>query len=181
MAGKKRSSTSQRGKAPTMAASSASGSPGYLGSSTIAPGPALERARLMVASDHNDYGATMLFLASEARGGRTLTSYPFFFHAIFAGLFSPFSTFFTAVLDHYRIWALHLHPNSVLVLAIFSFYSGAFLGVRPSVAFFRCFFSVRRSSGATGPGCVGFRIGGGLVDWFALLGLPKKVDNLSRR
>ena len=103
-----------------------------------------------MASTHNDYGATSMFLASEARGGRALTSYPFFFHAIFAGLIPPFSTFFTAVLDHYRIQALHLHPNSVLVLSIFAFYCEAFLGVHPSVAFFRCFFSARRSAGTTG-------------------------------
>ena len=116
------------------AASSAPGQSEYLGSSTIVPGPALDRARLMTASAHNDSGATKLFLASQAWLGYALTSYPFFFHAIFAGLIPPFSTFFTAVLDHYRIRPLHLHPNSVLVLAIF---------VCPAVALFRCFFSAQ--------------------------------------
>ena len=154
------------------------GPPGYLGLSTIAASPALDRARSMIASKHNDYGASALLLASEPLQGRAMTCYPFFFHMVFAGLVPPFSTFFLAVLDHYRVRPLHLHHNTILTLALFAFYCEAFLGVRPSVALFRCFFSARRSGGGSGPGCVGFRIGGGLGEHFPPSGLPKKVNNL---
>uniref|UniRef100_A0A453P9W4 Transposase (putative) gypsy type domain-containing protein n=1 Tax=Aegilops tauschii subsp. strangulata TaxID=200361 RepID=A0A453P9W4_AEGTS len=60
-----------------------------------------------------------------------------------AGLVPPFSDFFYAILSHYRIHALHLQPISILVLAIFAFYCEAFVDVRPSVALFRHFFSLR--------------------------------------
>ena len=179
MTGKRQPSAPQKGKAPKTMSAPVPGPPRYLGPSTIAAGPALERARLMIASKHNDYGASKLLLASELLQGRALTCYPFFFHTIFAGLVPPFSTFFLAVLDHYRVRPLHLHPNTILTLALFAFYCEAFLGVRPSVAFFRCFFSARRSGGSSGPGCLGFRIGGGLGDHFPPSGVPKKVDNLS--
>ena len=158
MAGKNQPSTSQKGKTPKVTEAPIPGPPGYLGPSTIVAGPALERARLMIASKHNDYGETALLLASEPLLGRLSTSYPFFFHTIFAGLIPPFSSFFLAVLDHYRVKPLHLHPNAILTLALFAFYCEAFLGVRPSVAFFRCFFAARRSGGASSPGCVGSHI-----------------------
>ena len=46
----------------------------------------------------------------EAKGS---TFYLFFMNAIVAGLVPPFSDFFYAVLSHYRLQALHLHPNFV--------------------------------------------------------------------
>ena len=79
----------------------------------------------MVASDHNEYGATSLLLASEPLQGRGLSRYPFFFNSIAAGLVPPFSNFFLAVLDHYRVKPLHLHPNAILTLALFAFYCEA--------------------------------------------------------
>ena len=93
MAGQKRSANIRWGKTPVTATSLALGQSEYLGSSTIVSSLALDRARLMMASAHNDYEATKLFLASETRLGYALTSYPFFFHAIFACLIPSFSTF----------------------------------------------------------------------------------------
>ena len=43
-------------------------------------------------------------------------------HDVYAWLIPPFSRFFYAVLRHYGIHTLHLHPNSVLLLSIFAFY-----------------------------------------------------------
>ena len=103
MTGKKQSSAPQKGKASKTMFAPVPGPRGYLGPSTIAAGPPLDRAQLMLASQHNDYGASVLILASEPLLGRALTCYPFFFHTIFAGLVPPFSSFFLAVLDHYRI------------------------------------------------------------------------------
>ena len=59
--------------------------------------------------------------------GRGSTFYPLFVSAIVAGLVPPFSEFFS-VLRHYNIQALHLHPNSVLLLAIFAYYCEAHVG-----------------------------------------------------
>ncbi|KAE8809329.1 hypothetical protein D1007_14127 [Hordeum vulgare] len=74
--------------------------------------------------------------------------YPFFLHSIYAGLVPPFSRFFSTVLDHYGIQALHLQTNSILLLSVFAFYCEAFVGVQPSVALLRHFFSLRLHDGA---------------------------------
>ena len=63
------------------------------------------------------------------------------------GLVPPFSDLFYEVLDHYGLQALHLHPNSVLLLSIFAYYCEAYLGVMPSVALLRHFFFLRVSEG----------------------------------
>ena len=70
MTSKKQSSASQKGKASKATTAPVPGPPRYLGPSTIAASPALERARLMIASKHNDYGASALLLASEPLQGR---------------------------------------------------------------------------------------------------------------
>ena len=54
--------------------------------------------------------------------------------AVIAGLLPPFSEFFYAVLRHYKLQALHLHPNSILLLSIFAYYCEAHVEVMPSVA-----------------------------------------------
>ena len=77
--------------------------------------------------------------------GRGSAFYPLFVSAIVAGLVPPFSEFFHAVLRQYNLQALHLHPNSVLLLAIFAYYCEAHVGVKPSVALLRHFFSLRVS------------------------------------
>ena len=68
------------------------------------------------------------FATPECQGS---TFYPLFVSAIVAGLVPPFSEFFFSVLCHYKLQALHLHPNSVLLLAIFSYYCEAHVGVQP--------------------------------------------------
>ena len=75
--------------------------------------------------------------------------------SIVAGLVPPFSDFFYSVLNHYKIHALHLHPNSILLLSIFAFYCEACVGVMPSVALLRHFFFLRIKEGHCS-GCVGF-------------------------
>ena len=51
---------------------------------------------------------------------------------------------------HYQIHLLHLHSASIAILATFAFFCEAFLGVWPSVAFFRHFYSLwTTTSGVT--------------------------------
>ena len=66
----------------------------------------------------------------------------------------PFSDFFYSILSHYKIHALHLHPNSILPLSIFAFYCEAYVGVMPSVALL-CHFFLRIKDGHTS-GCANF-------------------------
>ena len=106
----------------------------------------LARLRQMATAWGID-GAKVFKAGSATPEGQGSTFYPFFVSAIAAGLVPPFSEFFFPVLRHYKLQALHLHPNSVLLLAIFAYYCEAHVGVRPSVALLRHYFYLRTSRG----------------------------------
>ena len=75
--------------------------------------------RRMVAA-HGIDGAKVFKAGSALPEARGNTFYPLFVSTIAAGLVPPFSEFFFSVLCHYNLQALHLHPNYVLLLAIFA-------------------------------------------------------------
>ena len=104
-------------------------------------------ARLLTAGESNEWGTTELRLASDVPESEGSTFFPFFSSSIATGLVPPFSDFFYEVLDHYGLQALHLHPNSILLLSIFAYYCEAYLGVMPAVALLCHFFSLRASDG----------------------------------
>ena len=88
----------------------------------------LARVRRMVAAQGID-GAKVFKAGSALPEGQGSTFYPLFASAIAAGLVPPFSEFFFSVLRHYDLQALRLHPNFVLLLAIFAYYCEAHVGV----------------------------------------------------
>ena len=100
----------------------------------------LATTRLMTAVEGSEMGETELRAGTAEPEARGSTFYPFFMNAVVADLVPPFSEFFYVVLRHYRLQALHLHPNSVLLLSIFAYYCEAHVGVMPSVALLRHFF-----------------------------------------
>src|SRR3954469_7424803 len=114
----------------------------------------LARLRRMVAAQGID-GAKVFKAGSATPEGQGSTFYPLFVSAIAASLVPPFSEFFFSVLRHYKLQALHLHPNSVLLLAIFAYYCEAHVGVQPSVALLRHYFYLRTSKGSPSA-CAGF-------------------------
>lgn len=83
---------------------------------------------------------------------------PIFLYFLIAGLLPPFSDFFLAVLEHYQVRMLHLHPNAVLTLAIFTHLCEAFVGVMPSLELFRHFFAMRLIPRNRVSSCVCFRL-----------------------
>src|SRR3954471_3914650 len=107
----------------------------------------LTRLRRMAAAQGID-GAKVFKAGSATPEGQGRTFYPLFVSSIAAGLVPPFSEFFFSVLRHYNLQALHLHPNSVLLLAIFAYYCEAHVGVQPSVALLRHYFYLRTSRGS---------------------------------
>ena len=100
----------------------------------------------MVAAQGID-GAKVFKAGSTLLEGQGSTFYLLFVSAIAADLVPPFSEFFFSVLRHYNLQALHLHPNSVHLLSIFAYYCEAHVGVQPSVALLRYYFSLRPSHG----------------------------------
>ena len=102
----------------------------------------LATTRLMTAVEGSEREETELRAGSAEPEAKGSTFYPLFMNAIVASLVPPFSKFFYAVLRHYRLQALHLHPNFVLLLSIFAYYCEVHVGVMPSVALLRHFFSL---------------------------------------
>src|SRR3954463_6606286 len=114
----------------------------------------LAQLRRMAAAQGID-GAWVFKVGSATPEGRGSTFYPLFVSSITAGMVPPFSEFFLSVLCHYNLQALHLHPNSILLLAIFAYYCEAHVGVQPSVALLRHYFSLRVTHGSPSA-CVSF-------------------------
>nr|ASR75330.1 retrotransposon protein [Oryza rufipogon] len=61
--------------------------------------------------------------------------------------------FFHEVLDFYEIHALHLAPNAVMTLTIFTHLCEMFVGVRPTMRLFQFFFVPQLLQGAVVGGC----------------------------
>src|SRR3954464_4744332 len=121
----------------------------------------LARLRRMAVAQGID-GAQVFKVGSATPEGRGSTFYPLFVSSITAGLVPPFSEFFFSVLRHYNLQALHLHPNSILLLAIFAYYYEAHVAVQPSVALLRHYFSLRVSRGSPSA-CASFVAYGGTI------------------
>ncbi|KAE8816598.1 hypothetical protein D1007_05940 [Hordeum vulgare] len=62
-----------------------------------------------------------------------------------------------AVFSHYQIHTLHLDPVSLVLLSAFVFLCEAFVGVAPSVALLRHFFSLESISAEQCSGCVSLK------------------------
>ena len=76
----------------------------------------LAATRLLTAGENNEKEKTELRAGSAEPEASNNTFYPFFMSSIVAKLVPPFSDFFYSVLSHYKIHALYIHPNSVLLL-----------------------------------------------------------------
>lgn len=118
----------------------------------------LRKLKFLVGGANHSWGSTELLLTSDAPESNT--EIPIFLNFLAIGLVTPFYPFFMAILEHFQIHALHLHPNAMLVLAIFSQLCEGFVGVRLSLELFCHFFSVRRCLGNQTSGCVTFRLTG---------------------
>jgi hypothetical protein len=102
---------------------------------------------------------------------------PFFLFSVFAGMVPPFSLFLLAILETYGIQAIHLHPRSVALLAVFAYAYEAWIGIKPSVAYFRHLFLLWPSRLNQSSGCISFittvRTEGDFID----LKWMKKVED----
>jgi hypothetical protein len=110
-----------------------------------------------------------------------VTAQPFFLFSIFAGLVPPFSPFFLAILETYGIQAIQLHPKSVTLLAVFAYACEAWIGIKPSVAYFCHLFSLRSSGLNQSSDCVSFITTAGTEGDFIDLKWMKKVEDFRSR
>ncbi|KAE8798832.1 hypothetical protein D1007_25799 [Hordeum vulgare] len=87
--------------------------------------------------------------------GLSAVTVPFFFLCIFEGLLPPFLDFFSADLEHCKINALHLHLNSVFLVATFAYLYEEFLEVMPLLDLFCTFYNMWCKEGLIA-GCASF-------------------------
>jgi hypothetical protein len=136
----------------------------------------LQTVREMVGSKNNEWGATRIWHGRALRDTLPAMVQPFFLFFVFAGLV-PFAPFFLAILETYGIQAIHLHPKSVTLLAVFAYACEAWIGIKPSVAYFRHLFSLRSSRLNQSSGFISFiataRMEGDFID----LKWMKKVED----
>jgi hypothetical protein len=106
---------------------------------------------------------------------------PFFVFSVFTGMVPPFSPFLLAILETYGIQAIHLHPRSVTLLVVFAYACEAWIGIKPSVAFFRHLFTLQPSGLNQSLGCVSFIATAETEDDFFDLKWVKKVEDFQSR
>jgi hypothetical protein len=89
--------------------------------------------------------------------------------------------FFLAILETFGIQAIHLHPRSVALLAVFAYACEAWIDIMPSMAYFRHLFSLWPFGLNQSSGCVSFitatRMEGDFID----LKWMKKVEDFWSR
>jgi hypothetical protein len=91
----------------------------------------------------------------------------------------PFSPFLRAILETYGIQAIHLHPKSIALLAVFAYACEAWMGVKPSVAYFCHLFALCSSRKNQSSGCVSFITTVGTEEDFIDKKWTKKVEDFS--
>jgi hypothetical protein len=141
----------------------------------------LQTVREMVGSNNNEWGATRIWHGRAPWDTLPATAQPFFLFSVFAGLVPPFSAFFLVILETYGIQAIHLHPKSVTLLAVFAYACEAWIGIKPSVAYFRHLFSLRSSGLNQSSGCISFIATARAVGDFIDLKWMKKVEDFRSR
>jgi len=98
---------------------------------------------------------TVLHWGGDIPAPRNAREVVVFLSFLVVGLAPPFSPFMVAVLEEFTLHLMHLTPNTVLTLALFSHTYEMFMGVQSSVEIFRHFFAPCWSSSLSpGPGAV---------------------------
>jgi hypothetical protein len=138
----------------------------------------------MVGSKNSEWGATRIWHGRTPWDTLPARAQTFFLFPVFAGMVPPFSRFLMAILETYGIQAIHLHPRSIALLVVFAYACEAWIGIKPSVAYFRHLFSLWPSGLNQSSGCVYFittaRMEGDFIDlkWMKWM---KKVEDFRSR
>jgi hypothetical protein len=135
----------------------------------------------MVGSKNNEWVATRIWHGRAPWDTLPAMAQPFFLFSVFTGLLPPFSPFFLVILETYGIQAIHLHPKSVTLLAVFAYAYEAWIDIKPSVVYFRHLFSLWSSGLNQSSGCVSFIATAGTEGDFIDLKWMKKVEDFWSR
>ncbi|KAE8777567.1 hypothetical protein D1007_49638 [Hordeum vulgare] len=103
-------------------------------------------------------GGTKIRMGSGPRSEKVSATVPLHLHALLSGVLPPFSGFLDVVLLHYQIDTLHLDPCTLILLSAFAFLCEAIVGITPSVALLRHFFSLELASRMQCCGCASLKM-----------------------
>jgi hypothetical protein len=137
----------------------------------------LQTVREMVGSKNSEWGATRIWHGRTPQHTLPGMVQPFFLFSVFAAMVPPFSPFLLVILETYGIQAIHLHPRSVALLAVFAYACEVWIGIKPSEVYFRHLFALRPSGLNQSLGCVSFIATTGTKDDFIDLKWMKKVED----
>src|SRR4051812_16800661 len=146
----------EKGKKPMTLSRSPSSVNPAVGRSIILNREFLDKLSPALATTFNECGRTTASSTSHFPTDRIITEVHYFADALWGGLVPPFSDFFKAVLSHYQIHMMHLGPESITLLSVFAFICEAMMGISPSVALLRHFFSLRLADPTQCSVCVHF-------------------------
>jgi hypothetical protein len=135
----------------------------------------------MVGSKNSEWGATRIWHGRTPRVTLPATAWPFFLFSVFAGMVSPFSPFLSVILEIYGIQAIHLHPRSITLLAVFAYACEAWIGIKPSVAYFHHLITFCPSGLNQSSGCISFIATARTEDDFIDLKWVKKIEDFRNR
>ena len=138
----------------------------------------LTRILPLIAGPSHKYCETRICPGSAVVERSEGSVQPVFLHSIVARLVPPFSDFFLAILTHYDI---HLQLNSITILSIFAFFGEAFLGMMPSVALFRHFYSLQCTAAGEISGTVSFRLDPSAAGSLIPMSVLRKVEDFRQR
>jgi hypothetical protein len=141
----------------------------------------LQTIREMVGSKNSEWGSTRIWHGRTPRETLPMTVQPFFLFSVFTGMVPPFSPFLLAILETYGIQAIHLHPRSIALLAVFAYACEVWIGIKPSVAYFHHLFSLRPSGLNQNSGCVSLITTAVTEGNFTDLKWMKKVEDFQSR
>jgi hypothetical protein len=96
----------------------------------------------------NEKGCTAISHASKITGHGARDTRVFLCFIV-TGVVPPISLFIHTMLNTFGLVLAHLHPNSLLALAIFQHFCEAFVGVHPSAPLFCYFYSAHLDTSGT--------------------------------
>ena len=100
------------------------------------------------ASETRAHPATQVRAASaKAPAAAKPGEYPFFADYFWCGLCPPYSEFFVDLMNTYSLQLLDFTPSAVTCMSVFAHLCENFVGVHPSTALFRHYFTPRIQSG----------------------------------
>jgi hypothetical protein len=150
-------------------------------SSRIKSDRELQTIREMVGGKNSEWGATRIWHGRTPQDTLPATAQPFSLFSVFAGMVPPFAPFLLAILEMYGIQVIELHPRSIALLAVFAYACEVWIGIKPSVVYFRHLFSLRPSGLNQSLGCVSFITTAEMEGDFIDLKWMKKVEDFRSR